>query len=381
MESKTEIENRLVESIKKRENVTKERMEQAEKINFGATPSQVISTDEFGFIKKDTEHKELTEEEKENKRKEMLKINARIEKWNVMIEQISSIPNSELLKRSKLKSRTRKGIPDSLRGFIWQTFADVNNYYKVDLYKQLCESKDIDEETETVILKDLDRTFPHIYHFKDKYGTGQRSLYRVLSSYSKYNKSTGYVQGMGFISALLLTYMNEEMSFFMLHSLMKKKEYNMEGFYLDGFPLLKPTFYVLLSLMKKHLPKIYETFQKYDLMPSMYASEWFITLFTRELDFKILVRIFDVFLLEGFKVIYRFGLGFLKLKEEKLVNAKNGLIGLMTEIKELLNNVDVEELFKVSFGFSISREYIKKCEEEFNNVKDNKEHEIMKMLF
>ena len=53
----------------------------------------------------------------------------------------------------------------------------------------------------------------------------------------------------------------------------------------------------------------------------------------------------------------------------------------MTEIKELLNDVDVEELFKVSFGFSISREYIKKCEEEFNNVKDNKEHEIMKMLF
>ena len=80
-------------------------------------------------------------------------------------------------------------------------------------------------------------------------------------------------------------------------------------------------------------------------------------------------------------MIYRFGLGFLKLKEDKLINAKNGLIGLMTEIKELLNDVDVEELFKVSFGFSISREYIKKCEEEFNNVKDNKEHEIMKMLF
>ena len=369
MDSKTEIEHRLVESIKKRENVTKERMEQAEKINFGAVPDKVISTDEFGFIKKDTEHKELTEEEKETKRKEMLKTNARIEKWNVMIEQISAIPNSELLKRSKLKSRTRKGIPDSLRGFIWQTFADVNQYYKADLYKQLCESKDIDEETETVILKDLDRTFPHIYHFKDKYGTGQRSLYRVLSSYSKYNKSTGYVQGMGFISALLLTYMNEEMSFFLLHALMKKKEYNMEGFYLDGFPQLKPTFYVLLSLMKKHLPKIYEAFSKYDMMPSMYASEWFITLFSRELDFKILVRIFDVFLLEGFKIIYRFCLGFLKLKEERFVNAKNGLVGLMTEMKDLFANVDIDELFKVSFGFSISRDFIKKCVNSFSAQK------------
>ena len=99
------------------------------------------------------------------------------------------------------------------------------------------------------------------------------------------------------------------------------KNYGLEGFYLPDFPELKKTFYVMLCLMKKHLPKVYDMLKKNDVMPSMYALEWFITLFTRELDFKILVRIFDTFLLEGFKVIYRFIFGFLKLKEEKIIRS------------------------------------------------------------
>lgn len=101
----------------------------------------------------------------------------------------------------------------------------------------LVESKDCDPEAEAVILKDLDRTFPHNFIFQDKYGSGQRQLYHVLSAYSKYNKSTGYVQGMGFITALLLTYMDQESSFFFLDCLMKK--YGLEGFYLPDFPELK----------------------------------------------------------------------------------------------------------------------------------------------
>ena len=31
-------------------------------------------------------------------------------------------------KFNKLKERTRKGVPDSLRGLIWQVLADINVY-------------------------------------------------------------------------------------------------------------------------------------------------------------------------------------------------------------------------------------------------------------
>ena len=50
-----EIESQLIESIKNKENATKERLEKAEEINFKAMPDQVIKTDEYGFFSDEKE--------------------------------------------------------------------------------------------------------------------------------------------------------------------------------------------------------------------------------------------------------------------------------------------------------------------------------------
>ena len=365
-----EKEKILINSIQNKENATKQKIQLAEEINFNSIPDKLIATDEYGFvIEKNSETKPETKT-----KEELLQINARMEKWNYMIENYEEFSTSKF---SKLKSRTRKGIPDSLRSYVWQLFAEKDKYYKKDIFNQL-ESVKLEEEIETVIIKDLDRTYPNCQLFRDKYGNGQRKLYKVLSNYSKYNTATGYVQGMGFIVAVFLTYMDEESSFFMLHSLMKK--YKLEGFYLPSFPELKKTFYILLNLEKKYIPKIYEIFKKEGMIPSMYASEWIICLFSRNLSFDVLVRIFDVFLLEGYKVIYRFALAFLKLKEDEFLKAKDGLVSIMKTCNECLEHVDVENLFKVAFGFSLSRKQIEKFGNEYDKVKSDQKNEFVKQL-
>jgi hypothetical protein len=369
-DKKKNIEDILLNSIKNKENATSQKIQMAEEINFGAIPDKLINTDEYGFIiEKKSEENEL-----KNNKEELLKINARMEKWNYMIQNYEEFKTKKF---DKLKSRTRKGIPDSLRSYIWQLFGEKNKYYKKDYFKEL-DTKPIKEDIETVIIKDLDRTFPNCQLFKDKYGNGQRKLYKVLSNYSKHNKKTGYVQGMGFIAAVFLTYMDEESSFYMLDSLMDK--YKLEGFYLPGFPELKKTFYILLNLEKKFVPKVYELFKKEGMIPSMYASEWFICLFSRNLEFNGLVRIFDVFLLEGYKVIYRFSLAFLKIKEDEFLKAKDGLISIMNIINKCLENPDIDVLFKIAFGFSLSRKDLNKLANEYNKVKDDKNNEFVKQL-
>jgi hypothetical protein len=364
----------LLNSIKNKENATYQKIQMAEEINFGALPDKLINTDEYGFIieKKSGENDETNNNNKDID--ELLKINARMEKWNYMIENYQEFITKKF---NKLKERTRKGVPDSLRSYVWQLFAEKDKYYEKDIFQKL-ESIKIKEELDTVIIKDLDRTYPNCQLFKDKYGNGQRKLYKVLSNYSKYNTATGYVQGMGFIAAVFLTYMDEESSFFMLHSLMKK--YELEGFYLPGFPELKKTFYILLNLEKKFIPKIYELFKKEGMIPSMYASEWFICLFSRNLEFQNLVRIFDVFLLEGYKVIYRFSLAFLKLKENEFLKGKDGLASIMQTINQCLENVDIENLFKIAFGFSLSRKDLDKLGKEYDKIKDNQNDEFVKQL-
>ena len=284
------IERGLMESVRKMENVTKEKLVLAEKINYKNNTDSLIETDEFGFLKNQNQKNENninnmnTPEKKEAKisSEELLKINARTEKWQDMLEHYKKY---QTLKKYKLKSRTRKGVPDNLRSYVWQLFAEKDKLV-----------------TELTIIKDLDRTFPMCQLFKEKYGKGQRKLYRVLSNYSKYNKKLGYVQGMGYLAAIFLLYMDEESAF--LHAIVKN--YGFEGLYSSGFPDLKKKFYVLLNLEKKFIPKIYDILKRDDVYISIYASEWLLCLFSKDLKPSILVRIIDVFLYEGYKVVYRF---------------------------------------------------------------------------
>ena len=49
-----------------------------------------------------------------------------MEKWNYMIEHYEEF-STKKKKKALLKSRTRKGVPDSLRGYVWQLFAKIKN--------------------------------------------------------------------------------------------------------------------------------------------------------------------------------------------------------------------------------------------------------------
>lgn len=58
------------------------------------------------------------------------------------------------------------------------------------------------------------------------------------------------------------------------------------------------------------------------LVPEIYAPGWFLTLYVSFLPFNIVLRILDIFLYEGYKIIYRVGLAILKIKEEKILKMK-----------------------------------------------------------
>ena len=384
------IETKLMKSITKKENPNRKNLELANSINYKTCPDKIVETDEFGFLKKverpgespytpkNEQNKEQSEiennEKDEKKTKEyLLLINSRTEKWIYMLEHYDIFSTKKF---NKLKERTRKGVPDSLRSNVWQLFAEIKKFYKKDIFQKFSKEK-LDQDTEETILKDLDRTFPSCQLFTDKYGHGQRKLFKVLSCYSLYNKEVGYVQGMGFLVALFLIYMDEESSFFMLDSIMNK--YDMKGTYLQGFPDLKKKFYVLLALEKKFLPKIYDLLKRDNILPSLYASEWFICLFAKDLHPNLLVRIFDVFFLEGHKIIYKFALAFLKAKEKKMLESTD-MMKTMDIIREPLNNFDNDYLFNIAFGFHLSKNQIKKYEIEYERNKNNEKDEFISQL-
>ena len=93
----------------------------------------------------------------------------------------------------------------------------------------------------------------------------------------------------------------------------------------------------------------------------------------------IIVRIFDVFLLEGFKVIYRFSLAFLKLKEKSFLASK-GMLDTINIFHQPMEKIDVDNLFDIAFGFHLSKSKIKKFENDYEKNKNNKNNEFVAQL-
>ena len=52
----------------------------------------------------------------------------------------------------------------------------------------------------------------------------------------------------------------------------------------------------------------------------------------------------------------------------------------MNTIKNLFDDINVDELFKVAFSFSLSRSHIEKYEKEYEENKNNQNNEFIKQL-
>ena len=146
------------------------------------------------------------------------------------------------------------------------------------------------------------------------------------------------------------------------------------------FPGLRKRLYVFINLLKKFMPKIYNKLIELNIFPTMYASQWFFTCFANCLPFNIVVRIFDCYLLEGEKIIYRIALALFKLKEKYLLKGKS-FETIMEKMKSITNEInDPDILLETAFDFSLSRKDISKLELEYADLVKNKNDELKVML-
>ncbi|XP_057522286.1 uncharacterized protein LOC130802334 [Amaranthus tricolor] len=318
-------------------------------------PSSPKPVDRFGFIKADNGNspdalkrsKSAFEYEREERR---------VRKWRKMIGVGGSDWKHYVRRKPQVvKRRVRKGIPDCLRGLVWQLISGSRDLLLMNpgVYEQLVIYETSASELD--IIRDISRTFPSHVFFQQRHGPGQRSLYNVLKAYSVYDRDVGYVQGMGFIAGLLLLYMSEEDAFWLLVALLKGAVHApMEGLYLSGLPLVQQYLFQFDLLVKEYSPKLGEHFSQEMINPSMYASQWFITVFSYSFPFHLTLRIWDVFLYEGMKVVFRVGLALLKSCHDDMVTLPfEKLIHALRNFPEEV--MDPDTLLPLAYSIKISK--------------------------
>ncbi|KAI4998582.1 hypothetical protein ZWY2020_053924 [Hordeum vulgare] len=294
----------------------------------------------------------------------------RIRKWRKMIGAGGSDWKHYVRRNPHVvKRRIRKGIPDCLRGLVWQLISGSRDLLLMNpgVYETLVIYETSTSELE--IIRDISRTFPSHIFFQQRHGPGQRSLYNVLKAYSVYDRDVGYVQGMGFIAGLLLLYMSEEDAFWLIVALLKGAVHApMEGLYQAGLPLVQQYLFQFEKLVQEHMPKLGQHFIEEMINPSMYASQWFITVFSYSFPFPMTLRVWDVFLYEGIKVVFQVGLGLLRFCHDDLVKLP---------FEELLHSLryfpdeatDPDTLFPLAFSFKVNSS-LEELEKEYRKRLD-----------
>uniref|UniRef100_A0A1X7TC51 Rab-GAP TBC domain-containing protein n=1 Tax=Amphimedon queenslandica TaxID=400682 RepID=A0A1X7TC51_AMPQE len=118
-------------------------------------------------------------------------------------------------------------------------------------------------------------------------------------------------------------------------------------YFSDGLSAAQADQLVLKELIQNKLPLLNEHLLSNDIDVTIVTFNWFLTLFIDALPTESMLRIIDVFLFEGRKVLFRVSLSILKLYERRILSMVDP-VTIFQFIKEVAKHIfNVEELFKV----------------------------------
>ncbi|XP_075895198.1 TBC1 domain family member 10A-like [Nelusetta ayraudi] len=216
-----------------------------------------------------------------------------------------------MIKRfNKVRLRCQKGIPPALRGRAWLYLSGgkVKKEQNKGKFQEL-DSQAGDPKWVDVIEKDLHRQFPFHEMFVSRGGHGQQDLFRVLKAYTLYRPEEGYCQAQAPIAAVLLMHMPAEDAFWGLVQICEKY---LPGYYSPGLEAIQLDGEILFALLRRFSPQAYRHLEKHKIDPILYMTEWFMCAFSRTLPWASVLRVWDMFLCDGVKIIFRVGLVLLK---------------------------------------------------------------------
>ncbi|KAF0291004.1 TBC1 domain family member 1 [Amphibalanus amphitrite] len=259
-----------------------------------------------------------------------------------------------------------RGVPIRLRPEVWQllvfhhrlhhpapSVSHVDNYDTsyLQLIRQLT-------SFQREILTDLGRTFPQHPYFRSPFGSGQLELFNVLKAVSLLDPELGYCQGLGFIAGILLLHAPEEESYELLKHMLFPLELRKQ--FMPDMSPLQIQMYQFSRLVHDHHSDLYAHLEKYEVSPMLYATPWFLTLFSSQYPIGFSARVFDLILLLGLEAVFKVSLALLDIHQEQLKNL-TGMEDIMEYIKTempRLSQTSAQQVFRKAVELDISRQLL-----------------------
>ncbi|KAI5956618.1 GYP5 [Candida theae] len=252
--------------------------------------------------------------------------------WTSVVENYDEIVETN---PDQVNNAINQGIPNEIRGIIWQIITKSKDSNLEDFYHSLKVEPSIHEKA---IKRDLTRT--SFYTNIDEFDKTD-ALFNVIKAYSLYDPDVGYTQGMIFIAVPLIMNMSESECFCLLVMLMK--EYQLRDLFCPGMKRLHLLLYEFDCLLAKYSPVLYNHLVKQGIKASMYASQWFLTFFAYKFPLNIVLRIYDSIITQGMESILKFAVNLMIQNEDNLLSLH--FDKLLQFLKDKLFNVYVSPEF------------------------------------
>ncbi|KAF1763463.1 hypothetical protein GCK72_011729 [Caenorhabditis remanei] len=247
-----------------------------------------------------------------------------------------------------VKTRCRKGIPPSLRGRAWKYLSGATYQMEVSSNRfvfDYCVKQAGDPKWNEDIQKDLSRQFPEHEMFArvGKYGNnGKNDLFDLLKAWTVLHPEEGYCQGQAPIAAVLLMHMPVRDAFYCFVQICHKY---LPGYYSSGLEAVQVDGDILQKLLRDKSKLTYRHFKMNGVDPALYMIEWFMCVFCRTLPWPTVLRVWDMFLCEGVKILFKVALVLLKygLGSPSQLKQFPDMPAIVTRLKNLPAEITEEE--------------------------------------
>lgn len=280
-------------------------------------------------------------------------------RWHIRWDSfIKDFDNVDLSKSKEFKDLLRSGVPQEYRCKVWKSLVDLKigeerRSYGSDYYQSLLEpNRPLNSSKKTLspaskqIELDLLRTLPNNKHFETLDSSGTVRLRRVLTAYSEHNPKVGYCQGMNRLAAVALLVLPEEEAFWCLATIIDK--IMPQGYYNDLW-LAQVDSSVVMDYISIKLPNLCNHFRRNNIEISLFA--WFLTIFVDGTPPALFLRLWDSFLYEGDKILFRVALALLRMYENQILRLNNS-VSINNFLRSTVNApMDIDQFFDIAFNW------------------------------
>jgi hypothetical protein len=108
---------------------------------------------------------------------------------------------------------------------------------------------------------------------------------------------------MNYLAAVLLQVLGEEETFWAFNALCEN--YDFDLVFVSGMYRVRCICHAIDHYVALYIPALAKRLEATEIGAELYAARWVLTLFARELPLPLLLRLWDLFLLDGWKAVVR----------------------------------------------------------------------------